>query len=148
MPLPRPHPLVSKSILPPSNAVFAQNALPEHIIYGPISAPTPMSDRLCAPSAEKPLLVSMTGNDMRDYILVKRNLFAEVTSVLEIFGAVVANSLVQMLWADIFDPKLVEYVSNPCLMKKLPKELETDCWSNSNSMDNSGQALCSLCSSL
>jgi hypothetical protein len=107
-----------------------------------------MSDRLFAPSAEKPLLVSMTGNDMRVYILVKRNLFAEVISVLEVFGVVVANSLVQMLWGDISDPKLAEYASNPCLMKKLLKGLETDCWSNSNSMDNSGQALCSLCSSL
>jgi len=107
-----------------------------------------MSGRLCAPCAEKRLHVSMTGNGMRVCILVKRNLFAEVTSVLEVFGVVVANSLVQMLWGDISAPKLAEYVSNPCLMKKLPKEFETKCWSSSNSMGNMGEALCSLCSSL
>jgi hypothetical protein len=139
---------VSKNILLPFNAIFAQNALPGHTIYDPISGLIPTSGRLCAPCAEKPLLVSMIGNGMRVCILGKRNSFAKVTSVLGDFGVVVANSLVQMRWGDIFVPKPAGYVSNLCLMKKLPKELEIDHWSSNNSMGNLGEALCNLCSSL
>jgi hypothetical protein len=86
-----------------------------------------MSDHSCALFVAKLSLDSMIGSGMKDCILARRNLFAEVSLVLEGIGVVVGSLLVQMLWGDIFDQKLAGYASSRYLMKKPPKEPEREC---------------------
>lgn len=115
-----PHQMIlseCRSILPPSNATCARNALHEPITCGPTCAPTPMKDRLFAPSAAKRLRDSTIGSAMKVCIPGKRNLFVVETSRGAGSGAAAAVSRVRTPWAVIFDRKPVASASGHCWMK-------------------------------
>lgn len=67
----------SKSIPPPSNAIYAPNGSLAPIIFAPILELILMRDLSCAPSVEKPLRVNMTESVTKGSILARRSLSAK-----------------------------------------------------------------------
>lgn len=125
-------PSARRNTQPHSSVHCAQSA--SHVLTTcvRICVPTPTSVHSYAAFVARHLLASMTGNDTRVCIRVRRNSSAAVTSRTMVTGAAVGDLLVQMLLAVISGPKLAASVYVLCSRRKRKKRVAGTVSNNNN----------------
>jgi len=112
----------NRSIRLHSSATCVRSVSLELTTFVPIFAHIQTNDLSFARSVVKHLRVSTIVSVTKVFIRVKRSSSAEATYKLVQAGVVGVDSLVQTLWAATLDRKPDESASNPCLMRKPPRD--------------------------
>jgi hypothetical protein len=141
---PRPH--VGRFVYSRSLVAYAPNASQELPPYESTSALILMRDRLCVLCARKLSSDNTICHGTKTYIRQRKakGSFAAGICRLVYLGAVAADLLVQMLWADTSDQTLGKSVSNRFWTRKRPKGIKYGSRNKSRCELLQRQALCNL----